>query len=129
MLITYLAIGMGGALGAMSRYGLGKVLPTSILTHFPLQIFLINAVGCLFMGIIIEYMALQWSPSPFIKSFLTTGFLGGFTTFSAFALEFGLLVDKNLPWLALVYALSSVMVSILCFFAGIHFIRFIFASN
>jgi len=60
-----------------------------------------------------------------LSSCLTTGFLGGFTTFSAFALEFGLLVDQDLPLHALIYALSSGMVSILLFFAGIRLVRFI----
>lgn len=129
MISTYVAIGMGGAIGAISRYSLGKVFPTNILTHFPLQIFLVNALGCFFMGMIVEYMALKWSPSFAIKSFITTGFLGGFTTFSAFTLEFALLIDKNLPLHAIIYAVSSVLVNIFCFFAGVYLVRFIFPSN
>lgn len=123
MLATYIAIGTGGALGAVSRFALGRALPTTAFTHFPLQIFLVNALGCLVMGILLEFMAFYWSPSPTIRSFLTTVFLGGFTTFSAFALEFGLLVDKNLHAHAIFYALSSVMASILCFFVGIRLVR------
>lgn len=129
MITTYVAIGIGGALGAMSRYSLGRALPRNILTHFPLQIFLVNALGCFLMGIIIEYMALKWSPSFAVKSFITTGFLGGFTTFSAFTLEFALLIDKDLPYQAIIYAVSSVMVNILCFFVGIRLVRFIFSLN
>ena len=125
MIATYVAIGLGGALGAVSRFALGRALPATAFTHFPLQIFLINALGRLVMGILVEFIALYWSPSPTIQSFLTTGFLGGFTTFSAFALEFGLLVDKDLHLHAIFYALSSVMVSILCFFVGIRLVRFI----
>lgn len=125
MITTYIAIGTGGALGALSRFVLGRALPATAFTHFPLQIFLVNAAGCFLMGILLECMAFYGNPSPPMRSFLTTGFLGGFTTFSAFALEFGLLVDKDLPLHALIYALSSVMVSILLFFAGIRLVRFI----
>lgn len=123
MLNTYIAIGIGGALGAVSRFGLGRILPATVFTHFPLQIFLINALGCFLMGILLEFMAFYWSPSALIRSFLTTGFLGGFTTFSAFALEFGLLIDKDLHNHAIFYALSSVMVSLLCFFGGLRLVR------
>ena len=125
MLSTYIAIGAGGAFGAISRFAIGKVLPTSVFTHFPLTIFLVNAIGCFLMGVLVEFMGFYWSPSSTIRSFLTTGFLGGFTTFSAFALEFGLLVDKNLHLHAIFYAISSVMISIFCFFVGIRIVRFI----
>lgn len=125
MLTTYIAIGTGGALGAVSRFALGRALPATAFTHFPLQIFLVNALGCLLMGVLLEVMAFYWSPSHTMKSFLTTGFLGGFTTFSAFALEFGLLVDKELHAHAIFYALSSMMVCILCFFLGIRIVRFV----
>lgn len=125
MIATYVAIGLGGGLGAVSRFALGRTLPATAFTHFPLQIFLVNALGCLVMGILVEFMAFYWSPSHTIRSFLTTGFLGGFTTFSAFALEFGLLVDKDLHLHAIFYALSSMMMSILCFFVGIRLVRFI----
>lgn len=123
MLSTYIAIGLGGALGALSRFGLARILPASAFTHFPLQIFLVNAIGCLFLGILMEIMVFYWSPSSAMRSFLTTGFLGGFTTFSAFVLEFGLLIDKNLPLQALVYAIASVTVCILCFFVGIRLVK------
>lgn len=125
MLSTYLAIGIGGALGAISRFGLGRILPAIAFTHFPLQIFLINAVGCLFMGALLEFMTFYWTPSSLMQSFLITGFLGGFTTFSAFALEFGLLVQKNLYIHAIFYALSSVIVSLLCFFSGVRLMRLV----
>lgn len=123
MLSTCLAIGLGGGLGALSRFGLGRILPATVFTHFPLQIFLVNAIGCLLLGILVEVIALFWSPSSTMQSFLTTGFLGGFTTFSAFALEFGLLMDKDLPLQAVAYAISSVALCILCFFVGIRLVR------
>lgn len=127
MLSTYIAIGTGGALGAISRFALGRALPDTIFSHFPIQIFLINAIGCLLMGILLEVMALYGNPSATWNSFLTTGFLGGFTTFSAFTLEFGLLVDKELHAHAIFYALSSLLICILCFFIGIRVVKFIAA--
>ena len=124
MIATYIAIGVGGALGAISRFALTKMLPPVMLTHFPLQIFLINAAGCLTMGLLVASMAFYGSLPVPLRSFLTTGFLGGFTTFSAFALEVGTLVDNDLPGHAILYALFSVMASILCFFIGIKLVRF-----
>lgn len=125
MFTTYLVIGAGGAMGAISRFALARVLPPAALVHFPLQIFLVNAIGCLFLGILLELITFYDFSSHNLRSFLVTGFLGGFTTFSAFALDFGLLITKSLHFYAIFYAISSVTVCILCFFVGIKLIRFI----
>jgi CrcB protein len=118
-----MAIGLGGALGAMARVLMSKVFPVTILLELPFQILMVNVTGCFLMGVLLELMALYWSPHPALKMFLTSGFLGGFTTFSAFALEFGLLIDKNLHGWAIFYAVMSVFLSLSCFFIGIKLIR------
>jgi CrcB protein len=119
----YLLVGLGGALGAISRFAVSRALPEVVFEHFPAQIFLINAVGCLMMGCVAEllekllelYLIAQAST---IKLFLATGFLGGFTTFSSFTLEFGNLVAKNLDLLAILYVVLSVCTAILGFVIG-----------
>jgi len=104
---------------------LAEPYPLQLSLIFPFKFFLSMRWDVFLWGFSSNLWPFIGSPSPAIRSFLTTGFLGGFTTFSAFALEFGLLVDKDLHAHAIFYALSSVMVSILCFFMGIRLVRFI----
>jgi len=118
----YLFIGLGGALGAISRVFLSKFLPSFFL-NIPLKILCINILGCFVLGLLTEIMALHWPASINIKHFLVQGFLGGFTTFSAFALEFGLLYDKGHYISASIYAILSVIFSIFFFFGGLKVIK------
>lgn len=124
-MIEYLFIGLGGALGAMSRSLIGSILPTVLFSNFPLRIIAVNIIGCFLMGIITEVFALYYSPGSNIQLFLTTGFLGGFTTFSSFALDVGLLTEKNLNVVAISYVASSVILGIAAFFIGAKIIRLI----
>ena len=97
MISYYVATGIGGAIGAMARVALSRVLPITFM-EIPLPILFINIIGCLIMGLLTEFMALYWSVSESVRYLLISGFLGGFTTFSSFALEFGLLFEKNLQF-------------------------------
>ena len=122
MLVHYLVIGLGGALGAITRVLLASAFPVIIFRHIPLQILAINVLGCLAMGILTGLMTFYCQPSLTVKSFLTTGFLGGFTTFSAFALDFGLLIERGLTFYALLYVILSVGLSLSFFFVGLKVI-------
>jgi CrcB protein len=117
-MFTYLLIGAGGALGAISRVLIGSMLPETVFTSFPLRIIAVNIIGCFTMGFLIELLAAYYSANSDLKLFLTTGFLGGFTTFSSFALEFGQLTNKDLIGTALTYALLSVSIGLIAFFIG-----------
>ena len=122
MISHYVATGLGGAIGAITRITMSKILPTTIL-GIPCYILFVNILGCLIMGLLTELMALHWSMSDNMKYFLVSGFLGGFTTFSAFALEFGLLFEKHEYKSAIIYATLSFVLSIVFFFTGIKIIR------
>ncbi|MBX3486694.1 MAG: CrcB family protein [Candidatus Paracaedibacteraceae bacterium] len=124
MLIHYIWIGLGGALGAIARAALGMALPPQF-SGIPLQIIVVNVIGCGIMGVLAEGMALYWSPPDYIRYFLLTGILGGFTTFSSFALETGLLVDRHEVVLAIVYVMLSVGLSLGAFFLGMKVVRLI----
>lgn len=122
MLIHYMLVALGGALGAVTRAFTTTLVPAS-LGPLPLPILLVNIVGCLLMGVIVEAGSLLWSMPPSLRTFLTTGFLGGFTTFSAFALEWGLLQEKGLSLYGALYVLVSVILSLLGFLGGMRLVR------
>lgn len=122
MIMHYVSIGLGGALGAISRVFIGKFLPPSAF-GMPFQILSINIIGCLMMGVLTEVLALHWSASNNLRSFLAPGFLSGFTTFSAFALEFGLLQGKGLHFLAILYIFLTILLGLGAFIGGLKIIR------
>jgi CrcB protein len=119
----YIFVGIGGALGAIIRVAIAKLLPDTLL-GMPTYILGVNIIGCFVMGLVAELSALHWTVSENMHYFLMSGLLGGFTTFSAFALEFALLYEKKLYFLALTYGLLSFLLSITGFFAGLKLVRF-----
>lgn len=123
MLINYFVIGLGAAFGAISRVLLSKLIPVTVWCHIPLQILSINILGCFAMGLLAGLMTFFWQPNSLVKSFLTTGFLGGFTTFSAFAMDFGLLIQRGLLFYAMLYVLLSVGLSLIFFFIGLKLLE------
>lgn len=117
------AVAFGGALGAVARH-----LAVSLVGHwagsdFPLGTLAVNVFGCFAMGLIAGFAALAWSPPPELRSFLTVGFLGAFTTFSAFSLDAALLYQRGELLLAAVYVAGSVVLSISAFFAALALVR------
>ena len=80
------AVAAGGVIGALARHGAGVALPTAA-GAFPLTTFAVNVVGCALMGALVAALARTPGAHPLLRPFLGTGVLGGFTTFSAFAVE------------------------------------------
>ncbi|MBX9697488.1 MAG: fluoride efflux transporter CrcB [Alphaproteobacteria bacterium] len=122
MVTHYLLTGFGGALGAMSRVFLANILPAS-LYGIPIQILIINIFGCFLMGMLAELMTLHFLISDSLRYFLISGFLGGFTTFSTFALDFWILIEKDSIFVAIFYATLSVLLTLVCFFCGLKLIE------
>ena len=121
-----LAVGVGGGLGALARYYIaGWVQPAGVAFNW--GILVVNITGGLLMGLIVEASALRLNLSPELRSFLTVGILGGYTTFSTFSLDSALLLQKGQYGLAAAYVLGSVVLSILALFAGLWIVRMVYA--
>ena len=119
-------VAIGGGLGASARYGVNVLFGKLFGTAFPWHTLFENVLGCFIMGVLTELMALKLHVSQEVRALLTTGVLGGFTTFSAFSLDFALLMEKKATVHAFAYAAASVLVSLFAVFAGLYLIRAMF---
>ena len=121
--MNYLIVFVGGGLGAAARFGLNLSVPRVFGNQLPWHTLIINITGCFVMGAITAWLASRPSIAAEWKLFLTTGILGGYTTFSAFALDFASLLERGDSAPALAYAVASVVFSILACFAGLAIVR------
>lgn len=123
----YLSVALGGALGACARYGVAHFALRFLGPGYPYGTLIVNIAGSFLMGMLIEFMALRWSPSPELRVFLVTGFLGAFTTFSTFSLDVAIQLQRGAYLTAGSYIALSVLLSIAGLFAGLHIMRVIMA--
>lgn len=119
----YLIVFLGGGLGAALRHGVNIASARALGTAFPYGTLMINITGSLIMGLVAAYFAFKGDASQHWRLFLTTGILGGFTTFSAFSLDAALLYERGEVGMAAVYVIASVAISIAGLFAGFAFVR------
>src|ERR1700675_4961737 len=119
----YLIVFLGGGLGAALRHGVNLFAARFAGTSFPYGTLFINVAGSLAMGLIAEYLALKAGLPQRWRLFLTTGILGGFTTFSAFSLEAALLYERGQLAGAAIYVVASVVLAIGALFAGLAIVR------
>jgi len=119
---------VGGALGSGARHavnvGFGRWLGAG---GFPWWTLSVNVLGCCLMGVLVELLAQKFSSSLEVRTFFATGVLGGFTTFSAFSLDFAALVGRHAYLQAGIYVAASVVVSIAAFYAGLWLMRTVLA--
>ena len=122
---SYLIVFLGAGLGGMLRHGVNLTAPRLFGVDFPAGTLAINVVGCTIMGVVAGYFAFRSGEtlSQATRLFLTTGILGGFTTFSAFSLDFALLVERGEAGYAALYVLASVGLSLIGVFAGLALVR------
>ena len=118
-----IAIALGGGIGALGRHFLSSALAAILGSVFPWGIFVVNILGGLLMGLIVELGALKIDYSLETRVFLTTGLLGGFTTFSAFSLDASLLIERGDWMAAMLYVAGSALLSIVALFAGLWLVR------
>lgn len=113
------AVAAGGALGATGRYLVGRLMFNLMGPGFPWGTFTVNIVGSFLIGLVVELLAIRFSLSHEWQGFLVIGILGGFTTFSAFSLEVGLMLEKGQLSTAALYAFGSMFIGVAALFAGI----------
>ena len=118
MRLLFLAT-VGGGIGAGARYLVQAGMVRWLGAGFPWWTFAINVVGSFLMGIVVTLVAQRFDDSAGVRTFLATGILGGFTTFSAFSLDVANLVDNKQQAAAAFYVAGSVGLSILALYAGL----------
>ena len=117
-------IAVGGALGALARYGVGILLPTEP-GRFPWGTFAINVSGCLLIGVLMVLVTDVFTARPLLRPFIGVGVLGGFTTFSTYANEIrGLLRPGSVP-LAFAYLAVTLVCALLAVLLGMIVTRWL----
>lgn len=106
--VVFLGAGIGGAI----RYAISRALPPTELTQFPVGTLVINVVGSAILGALVAYFAARQNTSELLALSLTTGMMGGFTTFSSFSVEAVRMYQGGHLRMALLYVVLSVVLSI-----------------
>jgi fluoride exporter len=118
-----LLVGLGGGIGSMLRYVVSLLTFKNDNATFPWSTFIVNVIGCLIIGLLFSYFEKQELLQSNLKLLFITGFCGGFTTFSTFALENVQLIQSGNLTNAIIYSLSSVIVGISATIAGLYLIK------
>jgi CrcB protein len=117
---AYVLVGIGGALGAMLRFGASRLIGLLWPTGFPLATLLINIMGSVLMGLFVGLLgklAPSWAETA--RLLVAVGLLGGFTTFSSFSLETVVLIERGKMVSAVAYVLLSVVVCLIGLYLGL----------
>ncbi|TAA63133.1 fluoride efflux transporter CrcB [Shinella sp. JR1-6] len=127
--MSYLIVFLGAGIGGAGRHGVNVLAARLFGTAFPAGTLAINVLGCLLMGLIAGIFAFRGHLPQEMRLFLTTGILGGFTTFSAFSLDAALLWERGEAGLAVLYVGASVIFSLLAVAAGLAVSRLMLAGG
>lgn len=121
----YIAIALGGAAGAVSRYWLSGLVDSLNKGPFPLGTFTVNLVGSFLIGVVFILLAEKIHLVDSWRPIIMIGFLGAMTTFSTFSLDALLLLQQGNYNTALLYIASSVLICLLAAYAGMQISRFL----
>jgi CrcB protein len=121
--MLYLIVFLGAGIGGAMRHGVNVAATRLFGFGFPFGTLIVNIVGSFLMGVLAGYFAFRPGIGQHFRLFLTTGVLGGFTTFSAFPLHAALLVERHAYGMAAGYVVGSVAASISALFFGLALFR------
>lgn len=121
--MTYLIVFAGAGIGGALRHAANVAAFRLLGAGLPAATLFVNVAGSLAMGVLAGYFASRTGISQHVRLFLTTGVVGGFTTFSAFSLDTALLIQRHSYWTAAAYALASVLCSVAALFVGLSLYR------
>ncbi len=119
-------VALGGGLGASARYICGRVFFHVLGGGYPWGTLFVNVFGGLLIGVLIGFMAFKISGGEALRLFLAVGFLGGFTTFSAFSVEVAKMLETRELLQAGIYTSASVILSVAAVFTGLLIARKLF---
>ena len=119
----YVVVFVGAGIGGALRHGVNLASVRLLGYGFPFGTLIVNVLGSLAMGVLAGWFAYRMGLPQHLRLFMTTGILGGFTTFSAFSLDAALLIERNAWWLAAAYVAGSVLASVMALFAGLALVR------
>ena len=114
-------VALGGALGAVGRYLVGLSLKTA--SGFPWATMSVNILGSLLMGLVIGWLSRQNGGSDALRLFVAVGILGGFTTFSAFSMDFFTLLERRDIVATVLYLSGSLLGGLVAFIIGFMALR------
>ncbi len=118
-MVHLIYVALGGAIGASLRHLVNLASLRMLGPNLPWGTLAVNVLGSFVMGLFIEFLARRLGGSPELRLLVATGLLGGFTTFSAFSLDFAGLWERGAVSTAFLYAAGSVVFSITALFAGL----------
>jgi len=104
-------VAVGGAIGACARYGAALLWPAQT-GGFPWTTFWVNVVGCAVIGVFMVVVTEVWAVHPLVRPFFGTGVLGGFTTFSTYAVDIQKLIDHGRPGTGLAYLAATLLAAL-----------------
>ena len=104
-------VAVGGAIGACARYGAALLWPAQT-GGFPWTTFWVNVVGCAVIGVFMVVVTEVWAVHPLVRPFFGTGVLGGFTTFSTYAVDIQKLIDHGHPGTGLAYLAATLLAAL-----------------
>ena len=124
----YILVFVGGGFGAAARHGVNRASFVLIGPNFPAGTLFVNVIGCAVMGLLTSYFAFRGEQtSQHLRLFMTTGILGGFTTFSAFSIDTALMWERGDVLLTAFYVTSTFILSLMGVFLGLFFGRALLA--